>query len=193
MATLPDSSASANSISLYEASVPVYIRGMKVLENLINDATKHTGSKKMRTDAGLAQARLIADMHPFAFQIIVATNTAKKAVSRMLNDKQFESWEDDETTLEQLQARLAKAVKLLEAQTEEEFTAAEKTRTAPVKFVSSGVRYELSAKEYLLGHGLPNFFFHVTTAYNILRANGVEVGKQDYLGPQLAGRGNIVE
>jgi uncharacterized protein len=180
------------SISLYEASVPVYVRGLQTLDHLLVKATSHAEDKKMRNVDKIAATSLIADMHPLSFQITTATNTAKKAISRLLGDKELPSWEDDEKTIEELRARIAKAIKLLEEQTEAEFEEAA-AKGKLVQFVNGGKKLELSAKEYLLGYGIPNFFFHVMTAYNILRANGVNVGKQDYLEPQLLSRAKVLE
>lgn len=151
----------------------------KLLRNLdgwLTKAAAHAEAKKYDT-AVLVQTRLVPDMFPFARQVQSACDSAKYAASRV-SGKEPPSHPDTETTFPELSARIAKVVAYLDTFTPDDFRDLEgRTITLP--------RWEgksMTAIDYLVEHALPNFFFHVTTAYAILRQAGVEVGKRDYLG-----------
>jgi len=151
----------------------------KLLRNLdgwLTKAAAHAEAKKYDT-AVLVQTRLVPDMFPFARQVQSACDSAKYAAARV-SGKEPPSHPDTETTFPELSARIAKVVAYLDTFTADDFRDLEgRTITLP--------RWEgksMTAIDYLVEHALPNFFFHVTTAYAILRQAGVEVGKRDYLG-----------
>jgi uncharacterized protein len=165
------------SISMYQASVPVLMRGLTNLQAILGKAQAHAAEKQIDPSA-LTGARLFPDMLPLVRQVYIATDTAKGCAARLAG-VDIPKYDDVELTFDELIARIEKTNAYLK-----EFTAAQidgteersitlKMRTGPVEF--SGV-------DYLLAFALPNFFFHVTTAYDILRHNGVEIGKLDYLG-----------
>jgi hypothetical protein len=151
----------------------------KLLRNLdgwLTKAAAHAEAKKYDT-AVLLQTRLVPDMFPFARQVQSACDSAKYAASRVAG-KEPPSHPDTETTFPELSARIAKVVAYLDTFTADDFRDLDgRTITLP--------RWEgksMTAIDYLVEHALPNFFFHITTAYAILRQAGVEVGKRDYLG-----------
>jgi hypothetical protein len=160
------------SISIYDASVPVFARGFRVLSELLAKA-------EAEADASvLIDARLAPDMLSLAGQIQRASDTAKFAIARV-GDVQPPSFEDDETSFADLRKRIDATVAWIQSVDRAALDAGE-SRTITRKFKEKD--YDFSAQEYLLTFAIPNFFFHVTTAYDILRHNGVGVGKLDYLG-----------
>ncbi|SDG63617.1 DUF1993 domain-containing protein [Dyella sp. 333MFSha] len=160
------------SISLYDATVPVFVRGFRVLSDLLTKA-------EAQADASvLIDARLAPDMLSLAGQIQRASDTAKFAVARV-GEVQPPSFEDNETSFADLRKRIDATVAWIESVDRAAIDAGE-SRTITRKFKDK--EYNFSAQEYLLTFGIPNFFFHVTTAYDILRHNGVAIGKLDYLG-----------
>jgi hypothetical protein len=152
----------------------------KMLRNAdgwLGKATAHAAAKKYDTSV-LIQTRLTPDMFPFARQIQSACDTAKFAAARVAG-KEAPSHPDTETTFAELSARIGKVVEYLETFTEVDFAdVGSRTVSLP--------RWEgksMTAIDYFVEHALPNFFFHITTAYAILRQVGVDVGKRDFLGP----------
>lgn len=159
-------------ISLYDATVPVFVRGFRVLADLLAKA-------EAQADASvLIDARLAPDMLSLAGQIQRASDTAKFAIARV-GEVQPPSFEDNETTFADLRRRIDATVAWIESVDRAAIEAGE-SRTITRKFKEA--EYNFSAQDYLLQFGLPNFFFHVTTSYDILRHNGVAIGKLDYLG-----------
>ncbi len=166
------------SLTLYEVSVPVFTRGLTILSTLLEKAEAHTsGSEEML--ASYFEARLAPDMLTLAGQVQRASDTAKFAAAR-LTATEGPSFADEETTSGQLRERCAKTVAYLASVTPAAF---EGTVTRAITFGGGGYSHTLPANRYILQFALPNFFFHVTTAYDILRHSGVPVGKPDYLGP----------
>jgi hypothetical protein len=151
----------------------------KLLRNLdgwLAKATAHAEAKKYDPSV-LLQTRLIPDMFPFVRQVQSTCDSAKFAASRVAG-KDSPSHPDTETTIAELSARIGKVVEYLDTFTAEDFAGAD-TRTVSLP------RWEgksMTAIDYLVEHAMPNFFFHLTTAYAILREAGVDVGKRDYLG-----------
>ncbi len=164
-------------ISMYDVSVPVFIRAF---ENLSRQIDKAAASGIAEKD--LVEARLAPDMYPLSGQVQRASDTAKASLAR-LTGLDVPSFPDDETTLDALKARIAKTVDLLRGASPAAFEGAE-TRTVEMK--PGGRAISFDGRSYLLTFALPNFFFHVTTAYAILRHQGVAIGKLDYLGPLAA-------
>ncbi|MDQ8031057.1 hypothetical protein CEG14_03995 [Bordetella genomosp. 1] len=168
-------------ITIEQATVPVFIRGLKVLSTLLQKGADHARSQGLDA-ATLVDARLAPDMFSLAGQVQRASDTAKLGVQR-LSAVEAPRYADDETTLEQLQARIAKTIAWLESVPSDALAAAE-SRTVTLGF--KDFKPTFTAISYVLTFALPNFYFHVTTAYDILRNQGVPVGKLDYLGPYQA-------
>jgi uncharacterized protein len=158
-------------ITTYEASAPVFVRGFRVLSDLLDKAEAHGG-------ASLIEARLAPDMFNLAGQIQRASDTAKFAIARVA-DATPPSFEDKETTYDELRQRIAQTVAWIESVDRAALEAGSK-REFSRKI--GATEHTFTGASYLLTFAIPNFFFHVTTTYDILRHNGVVVGKLDYLG-----------
>jgi len=157
--------------------VPFFTHSLHALSKILTKAEAYAEAKNIKPEV-MPQLRLIADMLPLWRQVTIACDHAKGASAR-LSGMEVPSFADTETTLAELQERIAKTIAFLATVPPAAFEGAE-NRTITVK---AGPR-ELSfpAVQYYHGYAVPNFYFHMTTAYNILRANGVEVGKTDFLG-----------
>lgn len=164
-------------LSMYSASVPVFSRMLKNLLAVFEKAEAFAAEQNIDLQT-FVETRLAPDMIPLSGQVQIATDGAK-GVSSRLAQKPLPSWADDEVTFADLKARLQKGIDYLATFTPEEFVGSD-DRTVTIKI--GGNDTELSGETYLLNRGLPNFFFHVTTAYDILRHKGVPIGKKDYLG-----------
>lgn len=165
------------SLSIYQASIPVFIRMLGNLSAILSKAAAHAEAKSIDPSV-LINARLAPDMFALARQVQIASDSAKGCGARLAG-VEVPSFPDDETTFEQLQARIAKTIEFLKGLKEEQFAGAE-NRTIELKLRNREVSFKGS--DFLLGFANPNFYFHITTAYDILRHNGVEVGKMDFLG-----------
>jgi uncharacterized protein len=165
------------SLSMYDASVPVLVRGLGNLSSLLEKGLASAEARNI-DPAVLVAARLAPDMHPLSRQVQIASDSAKGAASR-LTGVDNPSWPDTETTFAELQARIKQSIDYLQTFKPEQFEGAD---TKSVTLPSPGGDMKFTGQEFLLGFVLPNFFFHVTTAHAILRHNGVPIGKMDYLG-----------
>ena len=165
------------SITPYELSIPAFQRGFAVLSKLLDKAEAFAEEKKIKPEV-LVNARLTPDMLSLAGQVQRMSDTAKGAAAR-LTGTEAPSFADDETTLADLRARIGKTAAYLASVPEAAFAGAE-ARTVVLK--TRGGEMSSPGKDYLLTFVLPNFYFHLTAAYAILRHNGVSVGKLDYLG-----------
>jgi uncharacterized protein len=161
---------------MYDAAVPGMMRSLKNLDAILDKAAAYAAGKKVDPTV-LVGSRLAIDMLPFSTQIHRATETARGGVAR-LAQVDIPSLPDEDKTVADLKDRLAKTIAFLESMPTEKFIGAE-DRTITQKLGGNDVTF--SAKQYLFGFMIPNFYFHVTTAYAILRHNGVEIGKIDYL------------
>ena len=150
---------------------------LRNLSVLIDKAEAHCTAKKIEPSA-LTTARLFPDMFPFTRQVQIACDTAKGAVARLAG-VDIPKHEDTEQTFAELKARIAKTLDFIESIPAAKIDGSEDREI--VLPMRSGER-RFKGMQYLLGFAYPNFYFHVTTAYNILRHNGVEVGKQDFIG-----------
>jgi hypothetical protein len=165
-------------ISLYAASIPVFKQMLTALGDVLNKAEAHATARKIEPDA-LLQARLYPDMFPLIRQVQIAVDFAK-GVSARLAGVEVPSFSDDDKTFADLQVKLAQVLgfingldaTLIDGQEAREII----TRPGTDK------EKRFTGQSYLLSYGLPQFFFHVTTAYAILRHNGVEIGKRDFMG-----------
>ena len=165
------------SISMYQASVPRFVNILGNLSNILDKAQAHVDAKKL-DPAALTAYRLFPDMLPMAKQVQIACDTAKGVVAR-LSGVEAPVYEDNEQTLGELKARIAKTIAFVKTMTPAQIDGTE-DKAIVTKRGDKETHYK--GMQFLLGHALPNFYFHVTTTYNILRHNGVEIGKRDYLG-----------
>ncbi|GGE05730.1 hypothetical protein GCM10011390_25910 [Aureimonas endophytica] len=163
--------------TLHRATIPVFIRGLTIVSDLIGKGMRHAAERNLDPST-LVEARLAPDMLNLAGQIQRASDTAKLSAAR-LSGVEAPSFPDNETSLEALQARCAKTIAFLRTVPAEAFDGAAE-RDVPM--FSGERRRVFKGEEYLYAFALPNFFFHVTTAYDLLRQAGVPIGKLDYLG-----------
>ncbi|HLU05870.1 MAG TPA: DUF1993 domain-containing protein [Woeseiaceae bacterium] len=164
-------------ISVFDQTVSVMSRMLLNLDAIVSKAEVYAEEKKIAPEA-LIQARLYPDMLPFVSQVRIATDTAKGAASRLAGSE-MPKWADDEVTFDEIHARIRKALNYLAGFNQEQFEDSE-TRNIELKFPNRTLQF--TGRDYILGFVLPNFYFHVTTAYNILRHNGLEIGKLDFMG-----------
>ena len=157
--------------------VKQFARTLRNLDAVLEKATKYAEARKFDVN-NFVTARLFPDMLPFVNQIRIACDHAKGVAANM-SGKEAPKHEDTETTMAELRARIAKCVAYLDT-----FTAADFERVKPDTMIRLPNRpgKAIAAQEYLYARQLPNFFFHVTTAYDLLRHGGVEIGKNDLLG-----------
>ncbi|HEY5338139.1 MAG TPA: DUF1993 domain-containing protein [Rhizomicrobium sp.] len=165
------------SFSMYQASVPAYTQMLKSLAAVLKKAEAHCEAKKIDPSV-FVNARLYPDMAPLSRQIQIATDQVKGGLSR-LTGSEPPSWEDKETTFADLQARLQKALDFAATIKPEQIDGSE-TRDIVLKV--GGQEMPFKGQQFLVNFSLPNFYFHIVTAYDILRHNGVEIGKRDFLG-----------
>lgn len=165
-------------LSMYKASIPVFVRGLTALGGLLDKAEAHCTARKIDPAALLSQ-RLIADMFPLTRQVQIACDFAKGAAAR-LADVDVPSWDDKEVSIADLKARVAKTIEYAQSFKPAQFDGSEARIMRNLKV--AGQPIELKGEPYLLHMAMPNFYFHLTTAYAILRAHGVDVGKRDFIG-----------
>jgi len=168
----------AMTISLYAASVPVFKQMLNALSDVLNKAEAHATAKNIDPNAFL-QARLYPDMFPLVRQVQIAVDFAK-GVSARLAEIELPKYDDSETTFAELQALIAKVLAFIDGIQPAQIDGKEGIEIVTRPGTPKEKRF--SGQAYLLTYGLPQFFFHVTTTYAILRHNGVEVGKRDYMG-----------
>ena len=165
------------SISMYQASVPRFVNILGNLSNILDKAQAHVDAKKLDV-ASLTGYRLFPDMLPMTTQVLIACDTAKGVVARLAG-LEIPVYEDTEKTLADLKARIAKTIAFIQSVSAEQIDGTEE-KAIVTKRGDKETHYK--GMQFLLGHAIPNFYFHVTTTYNILRHNGVEIGKRDFLG-----------
>ncbi|MBI3144294.1 MAG: DUF1993 domain-containing protein [Pseudogulbenkiania sp.] len=165
------------SLSMYQASVPVLTRGLNNLAAILNKGAAHAEAKNIAPDVFL-HARLAPDMFPLVRQVQSISDAAKGCAARLAG-VEVPSYADTETSFPELQERIAKTVAFLNSIAPEQIDGSEE-RPITLKVRSREIHF--TGQTYLLTFVLPNFYFHLTTAYDILRHNGVEIGKMDYLG-----------
>jgi hypothetical protein len=165
-------------LSAYTVSVPVLTQMLTALSDVLKKAEAHVAEKSIEPDAFL-QARLYPDMFSLVRQVQIAADFAKGISSRMAG-AEVPSWADTETSFADLQALLAKAIAHVNSFSAEQFEGSE-DKTIVLR-PGTPKEKKLLGSVYLLNYGLPQFFFHVPTAYDILRHGGVNIGKRDYMG-----------
>ena len=164
-------------ISMYQASVPRFVNILGNLSNILDKAQAHVDAKKIDA-AVLPTYRLFPDMLPMSKQVQIVTDTAKGVVARLAGID-IPAYEDNETTLAELKARIAKTIAFIQSVSADKIDGTE-DKDIVIKRGDKETHYK--GMQFLLGHAVPNFYFHVATTYNILRHNGVEIGKRDFLG-----------
>ena len=164
-------------ISMYKASVPVFVKGLTNIKAILEKAAAHAQAKKI-DETVFAGARLFPDMLPLTGQIQIATDFARGTTARLAG-VEMPKWEDNEKTLAELIARVDKTLEYVKP-----FTAAQIDGTEGKEITRTlrGQPRTFTGINYLLQFALPNFYFHSTTAYALLRHNGVAIGKMDFLG-----------
>jgi hypothetical protein len=164
-------------ISMFDICIPPLARGLANMSGFLDKAAAYGEARKFDPTV-LTQARLFPDMHPLARQIQIACDTAKGAAGR-LAQVEIPKHADTETTLAELKARIAKTVEFVKSITPAQMQGAE-AREVELKFPSGAMKF--TGASYLTDFVLPNFYFHVSMVYALLRNNGVELGKGDFLG-----------
>ena len=164
-------------ISMYQASVPRFVNILGNLSKILDKTQAHIDAKKI-ADATLTGDRLFPDMLPLTAQVQVACDAAKGVIAK-LSGVDAPAFEDKETTLVELKARIAKTISFIQSVPAAKIDGTE-DQAIVTKRGDKETHY--TGMQFLLGHAVPNFYFHVSTTYNILRHNGVEIGKRDYLG-----------
>jgi uncharacterized protein len=162
----------------YHLAIRQFERSLRNLDAVLEKAIKHAEGRKFDPNNFLT-ARLFPDMLPFVAQVRIACDSAKGAAAS-LSGKENPRHEDTETSMQQLRERIGNCAAFLGT-----FTAADFERTTPQTLIKipNPPGKALPADEYLFGRQIPNFYFHLTTAYDLLRQGGVELGKRDFLGP----------
>jgi uncharacterized protein len=166
------------SVSLYEVSIPIFVLSLNNLDAILDKAAAHAEAKKVGPNV-LPSTRLIADMLPLSAQIQIACDTVKGAAARLAG-LDIPKHEDTEATIADLKARVAKTLVFIKSIKPEQLVNAE-TREIVLQFPQTTMKF--TGLNYLTSFVLPNFFFHITMVYALLRKNGVELGKRDFLGP----------
>jgi uncharacterized protein len=162
---------------MYSMSVPVFAKTLGSLSAILDKAAAHADARKY-DPAVLLSARLYPDMFALTKQIQVACDFAKGSVARLAGQEP-PKFDDNETSIAELKARIARTIGFIEGFTEAQFAGAE-DREVVLKIRDKTFTYK--GLPYLAHVALPNFFFHATTAYDILRHNGIELGKRDFIG-----------
>ena len=165
------------SLSMYQASVPVFLRMLTNLNVVLDKTMAHVAARKIEP-AALLNARLYPDMLPLVRQVQLVADFAKNTSARLAG-VELPKFADTETSFEELKARIAKTAEFLKTLKPAQIDGTEEKE---ITFPIAGQPTTFKGQQYLFNSGLANFFFHVTTAYAILRHNGVELGKRDFLG-----------
>lgn len=164
-------------LSMYAITVPVFSQYLKSLDAQLVKAEANAAERKIKPEV-LGQSRLAPDMFPLTFQVQSATDRMKLLLAR-LTGREAPVWEDNEVTLEQFRARVAKALAYVASFNEADLAGTE-NKTLTIKMRGNDV--SVNAQEHALTNAIPQIFFHLTTAYAILRHNGVPIGKRDFTG-----------
>ena len=164
-------------ISMYQASVPRFANILGNLSNIMDKTQAHIDARKI-ADASLTGYRLFPDMLPLTTQVQIACDAAKGVVARLAGID-APVFEDNEKTIADLKASIANTIAFIQSVSPAQIDGTE-DKAIVTKRGDKETHYK--GMQFLLGHAIPNFYFHVSTTYNILRHNGVEIGKRDFLG-----------
>jgi hypothetical protein len=165
-------------VSMYLASVPVFTRALNNLTGILDKGAAYAQARKIE-ESVLLGSRLYPDMFPLVRQVQIASDTARSGAARLAL-AEFPAYEDKETTFAELNHRVRLTIAFLDTLTAAQIDGSE-GRT--ISWQSRSSTRSMQGLPYLFNHLLPNIHFHIATTYNILRHNGVEVGKKDFLGP----------
>src|SRR5262249_47250211 len=165
------------SLSMYQASAPRFVNTLRNLSAILDKAQAHAEARKI-DPLVLTSSRLYPDMFALARQVQIACDTAKGAVARLAGTE-VPKHEDTEQSVAELKARIDKTIAFIETFKPGQIDGSE-DKALTIKLGAREVNWK--GMQYLLGFALPNFYFHATTAYDILRHNGVELGKRDFIG-----------
>src|ERR1700722_3342116 len=164
-------------ISMYQASVPAFVRALTNLAAILEKGAAHAQARKI-DEAVLLNDRLFPDMFPLSRQVQIASDTAKSGAGRLAS-AEFPAYEDKEATFQELGQRIRNTVTYLQSLSPADIDG---TEEKTITWQTRSSTKSMAGLPYLMNHLLPNLHFHVTTAYAILRHNGVEIGKKDFLG-----------
>ena len=164
-------------LSMYQATIPVLVRGLNNLSAILDKAEGHAAASNI-DPAVFIEGRLAPDMYPLPNQIQIATDMAKGCAARLAG-LEIPRYEDNETTFGELRARIARTVEFLESMRPAQVDGSE-DKAVTIKLRNREL--QMLGQPYVLSFVLPNFYFHLTTAYGILRHLGVELGKPDFIG-----------
>jgi uncharacterized protein len=164
-------------LSMYQASVPAFVQMLTALSRVLDKAAEFAAAKKI-DPAVLLASRLAPDMFPLTRQIQIAADFAKGPMARLAG-LEVPKYDDNETTIDALKARIAKTLDYVKSFKVEQIDGSEERA---IVLTVGGQPLTLTGQNYLVNFALPNFYFHMTAAYAILRHNGVEIGKKDYMG-----------
>ncbi|KAK2008710.1 hypothetical protein LZ32DRAFT_661884 [Colletotrichum eremochloae] len=173
--------------TFYDGTVPLLLPGLKALLNLLTKAEAYAAEKSI-DPASILGWKLADDMLPFSFQFFVATDCAMKIVARVQGTEPL-AWGRDFAGLGDLRKRVEEAIAIVEKADPKTFEA-RPDALVPLGLGPGKGEIQVPARDYVVAYGMPNFFFHIQTAYCILRAKGLELGKMDYLTPFM---GPVVE
>jgi len=166
-------------ISMYQASVPAFVRGLTNLSAILDKAAADAEARKI-DPAVLINSRLAPDMFPLARQIMIAADFAKGPVARLAG-VEVPKYEDNETTIAEFKARIEKTIAFVKSFTPSQIDGSEEK---DITITIAGNPMSFKGLPYLVDFALPNFYFHLACAYAILRHNGVPIGKRDFIGPK---------
>jgi hypothetical protein len=164
-------------LSMYQASVPLFRQTLSALSGILDKAAAHAAARKIEPQA-LLGARLYPDMFPFARQVQLTTDFAKGASARLAG-VEIPKYEDTEASFDELKARIAKTLDFIKGLKPAQIDGSEERE---IVLTIAGQPMNFKGQGYLTGFALPNFYFHATTAYDILRHSGLEIGKRDFIG-----------
>ncbi|MGE3623101.1 MAG: DUF1993 family protein [Bdellovibrionales bacterium] len=165
------------SLSMYQTSIPVFVRYLGNLSRILDKGFAHAEAKKIDPSV-FVNARLAPDMFPLSRQVQIATDGVKGCAARLAGIE-IPSYPDTETTFPELQARIARTLSFIESVKPDRIDGSE---DKPIHLKVGPRELSFTGQPYLLNFVLPNLFFHITAAYAILRHNGVDLGKMDFLG-----------
>lgn len=163
---------------MYAMSTPVFVKTLTALSGVLDKAAAHAEARKFKPEV-LLGARLYPDMFPLTRQVQIACDFAKGAAARLAG-QEVPAWEDNEASFDELKARIARTIDYVQGVPESAFAGSE-SRAIEVKGRDRTLNF--TGLAYLAHFVMPNFYFHAATTYDILRHNGVELGKKDFIGP----------
>jgi uncharacterized protein len=164
-------------LSMYQASVPLFRQTLSALSGILDKAAAYAAARKIEPQV-LLGARLYPDMFPFARQVQLTTDFAKGASARLAG-VEIPKYEDTEASFDELKARIAKTLDFIKGLKPAQIDGSEERE---ITLTIAGQPMNFKGQGYLTGFALPNFYFHATTAYDILRHSGLEIGKRDFIG-----------